>query len=176
MGLFSTVCLAGVNESLAQMAPEKAADGLIVKAEEGEIRYIGNKRKAKVQIKVAKTPEYTPEISLLTEEITPGDGIPIHKHLNEEEFLFVQQGKIEITLGDNVQMGAAGDLIFVPKCTLHGFHNKSKNNVVMFFGYSPAGFEDYFRAIGTVNKDESLGFTAEDWIRTNEKFGIVYKG
>lgn len=175
LGLFSMLCLTGMHESLARtMGPNKAT-GLIIKADEGEVRYIGNTRKAKVIIKVAKTEEYTPEMSLLSELITPGDGIPVHKHANEDEFLMVQQGQVEIRLGDQTQLGQPGDLIYVPKGTWHGFLNTSGADVVLFFGYSPAGMEDYFRKIGTTDINEDLGFTAEDWITTNKKYGVIYK-
>lgn len=153
----------------------KDPHGLIIKADEGEVRYIGDTRKAKVSIKVSKTPEYTPEMSLLSELITPGDAIPIHKHLNEEEFLLVQKGIVEITLGDDIRTGEPGDLIYVPKQMWHGFQNKGQEDVVMVLGYSPSGFEDYFRQIGTERIDQDLGFTGEDWIRTNKKYGVVYR-
>ena len=175
LGVFSTLCLTGIHNSSEAKNVLEDSDGLIIKADEGEVRYIGNTRKAKVNIKVSKTPDYTPEISLLSELITPEDGIPIHKHLNEEEFLFVQKGIVEISLGDKIQRGEPGDLIYVPKGTWHGFRNKGEEDVIMFFGYSPSGFEDYFRQIGTVQIDEELGFTSEDWIRTNEKYGVVYR-
>lgn len=175
LGVFSTLCLTGMHNSLGANNAIRDTDGLIIKANEGEVRYIGNTRKAKVNIKVSKTPDYSPEISLLTELITPEDGIPTHKHLNEDEFLFVQKGTVEITLGDDIQTGEHGDLIYVPKNTWHGFKNTGKEDVTLLFGYSPSGFEDYFRQIGTVRIDEELGFTSEDWIRTNKKYGVVYK-
>ncbi|MEL6976513.1 MAG: cupin domain-containing protein [Bacteroidota bacterium] len=175
MGLFSGLCLSGIHASYAESYFLENPEGLILKANEGETWYIGNERKAAVNIKVAKSANYTPEISLLTEKIPPGDGIPIHKHLNEEEFIFIQKGNAEITLGDTVQQGNAGDLVYVPRNTWHGFENKGQEEVMIFFGYSPSGFEAYFRAIGTQSTDQELGFTNEDWLRVNQKFGVVYK-
>lgn len=175
LSVFSTLCLTGINESLAKISHQSTSTGLIIKSTEGEVRYIGNTRKAKVIIKISKTSEHTPEISLLSETITPGDGIPVHKHLNEDEFLFVQKGKVEITLGETTEIGESGDLIYVPKGTWHGFLNKSEEDVVMLFGYSPAGFEDYFRKIGTTNVNQDLGFSGEDWIKTNKKYGVIYR-
>jgi len=175
LGLFSSLCLTGISESLVNTLTPESSDGFILKATDGETRYIGNVRKAKVIIKIAKSAEYTPEMSLLSEVITPGDKVPIHKHLNEEEFLFIQKGKVEITLGEKSQIGEPGDLIYVPKETWHGFKNTSQEDVVMFFGYSPSGFEDYFRAIGTTMINQDLGFSAEDWVRINNKYGVVYK-
>lgn len=175
LGLFSTLCFTGLYQSFAQNTFQKGSKGFIVKADEGEILYIGNTRKAKVNIKVSKTSEYEPEMSLLSEVIIPGDGIPVHKHLNEDEFLFVQSGKVEITLGDSVKLGESGDLIYVPKETWHRFLNRSKEDVVLFFGYSPSGFEDYFRTIGTTDINQELGFSSEDWKKVNIKYGVIYR-
>ncbi|MEL7271603.1 MAG: cupin domain-containing protein [Bacteroidota bacterium] len=175
MGLFSSLCLSGIRLSHAKTHFPENTEGLILKANEGETWYIGNERKAEVKIKVSKRAHYTPEIALLTEKIPPGDGIPVHKHLHEEEFIFIQKGTVEITLGESVNEGAAGDLIYVPRTTWHGFENKGQEELMILFGYSPAGVEDYFRVIGTQSIDQELGFTAEDWARTNKKFGVVYK-
>lgn len=149
--------------------------GSIIKHEQGEVLYIGETRKAKLTIKISKTSDFTPEISLISEVISAGDGIPEHKHLNEDEFLFVQQGKVQAKVNDQVEELNSGDLVYVPRGDWHGFDNKSKEDVILFFGYSPAGFEDYFRAIGTANMHESLGFSKEDWIKTNRKYGVVYR-
>lgn len=149
--------------------------GGIINPEAGEVRFIGNERKAKVLIKVSKTDSETPEMSLLSEVIPPGDGIPVHYHSNEEEFLFIQKGSLEITLGEKTETGKAGSLIYVPKKVWHGFKNTADEAVILFFGYSPAGFEDYFRAIGTPTLEEDLGFSVEDWIQTNKKYGVVYQ-
>ncbi len=175
MSLLAGISLTGIGKCPGDIESKEIFKGLILRSDEGEIRYIGNTRKAKVFIKISKTSEYTPEMSLLSELITPGDGIPVHKHLNEEEFLFIQKGKVEITLGDNVEKGRPGDLIYVPKETWHGFLNIGEEEVVLFFGYSPSGFEDYFRAIGTTDIDEDLDFTVEDWNRINKEYGVIYR-
>ncbi|MEM8508749.1 MAG: cupin domain-containing protein [Bacteroidota bacterium] len=175
MGLFSSLCLTGGPKVYSDMYFFENPQGIILREEEGEVWYIGNERKAEVTIKVAKSAGYTPELSLLTEKIPPGDGIPVHKHLNEEEFICIQKGRVEITLGNTTQEGKSGDLIYVPRTTWHGFKNIDQEEVSILFGYSPAGVEDYFRAIGTKQVDQDLGFTAEDWMLTNQKFGVVYK-
>jgi len=163
------------NEGLANSQTE-GTSGVIIQANEGELRYIGNTRKAKVIIKISKSIESAAEMSLLSEELLPGDSIPEHKHLNEDEFLFVQKGDVQITLDGQISDGQPGDLIFVPKGIWHGFKNIGSEDLILLFGYSPAGFEDYFRAIGTTDPEIALNFSEEDWARTNKKYGIVYRG
>ena len=175
MGLFSGLCLTGIPAAYSKIYSTEKIEGMVLKASEGETWYIGNERKAEVTIKIAKNEESTPEFSLLTEKIPPGDAVPIHKHLNEEEFLFVQKGSIEITLGHTTQQWNVGDLIYVSRNLWHGFQNNGTEEVILLFGYSPSGFEAYFRAIGTKTLDKALGFTEEDWKRTNQKFRVIYK-
>lgn len=45
----------------------------------------------------------------------------------------------------------------------------------MVFGYTPAGFEDYFRAIGVRPGEPWKGLTGTDWSRINAEFGITYR-
>ncbi|MEM9858883.1 MAG: cupin domain-containing protein [Bacteroidota bacterium] len=174
-GLFSSLCLGGINITYSKSIFLRKSTAAIVRENEGDVWYIGNKRKAQVNIKISKRAGCNPEMSLLSEKIAAGDAIPVHKHLNEEEFIFIQKGEVEITLDNFIETGKAGDLIYVPRATWHGFKNSSKEEVIILFGYTPSGFEDYFRAIGTKEIDKNLGFTSEDWIRTNKKFGVIYK-
>lgn len=126
MGLFSSLCLSGIPVAYSGTMALENSEETIIRANAGEVWFIGNERKAEVNIKVARSAEHTPEFSLLTEKIPPGDAVPVHKHLNEEEFLFVQKGSIDITLGHITQQGNVGDLIYVPRNLWHGFQNTGK--------------------------------------------------
>jgi hypothetical protein len=44
IGLFSTLCLTGINESLADPSPPELSSDQNIKAEEGEVRFIGTTR------------------------------------------------------------------------------------------------------------------------------------
>ena len=149
--------------------------GIVLRKDEGEIFYIGNERKSKVTIKVAKSEMFNPAMSLCTEVIPRGDGIPEHKHLNEDEFIFIHEGIAQVKVGEEITELTSSDLAYIPEKTWHGLKNINNKDVLMFFGYSPAGFEDYFRSIGVRSPNQSLGFTREDWVRTNRKYGIVYR-
>jgi quercetin dioxygenase-like cupin family protein len=114
-------------------------------------------------------------ISLLTEDIKPGDGIPVHKHSSEEEFIFIVKGNGIFTLGDEQYEVTSGSMALVPRMVWHGLHNKSNKMLKMLFGYSPSGFEDYFRAIGVKPGEPGKELSVEDWQRINNKFGVEYR-
>jgi quercetin dioxygenase-like cupin family protein len=55
------------------------------------------------------------------EDMPPGDSIGVHKHLQEDEVVFVHRGEVEITLGDSLLRAAAGATVFIPRGTWIGF-------------------------------------------------------
>jgi|SRR3954471_18453718 quercetin dioxygenase-like cupin family protein len=42
------------------------------------------------------------------EDIPPGDSIGVHKHLQEDEVVFVYRGEVEVTLGGSLLRATAG--------------------------------------------------------------------
>ena len=68
------------------------------------------------------------DITLIFEEIAPGDRIPLHTHpINE--VIVVAQGTPEVTLGDERHEVGPGAVIFVPAETPHGTRNASSDPV-----------------------------------------------
>ena len=51
----------------------------------------------------------------------------------------------------------------MPKGTWHGLNNTGKELLVFTFGYSPAGFEDFFRQIGTLKNVPFKAKTKEEF-------------
>lgn len=168
---------AGVSELLAAQAREatnaQEAD-LLLHEREGEVRLIGDRR-GRVVIKVDRSRLGVETMSLLIEDIVPDDGVPVHKHGAEEEFIYIARGRGVMTLGDEEVEVGPGAMALVPRGVWHGLRNESDDSLRMFFGYSPAGFEDYFRAIGVRPGEPSQNLTGEDWARINREFRITYR-
>jgi len=51
-------------------------------ANDGEVYLVG-KRQGRVTIKIDKQKKVIETVSILTEDIKPNDGIPVHKHSSE---------------------------------------------------------------------------------------------
>lgn len=147
---------------------------LVLDANGGEVYLIG-KRQGRVTIKVDKQKKGMETMSLLTEDIKPNDGIPVHKHSSEEEFIFIEKGTGILTFGDGQFEVTAGSMALVPRTVWHGLQNQSNEMLRMVFGYTPSGFEDYFRAIGVKPGEPRKELTSEDWQQINNKFGVVYR-
>lgn len=153
----------------------EANQGLVIGSNEGEVYLIG-KRQGRITIKADRKKEGIKTMSLLSEDIRPGDGIPVHKHLAEEEFIFIEKGNGKLTFGDKIHEVTQGSMALVPRTVWHGLKNESDEMLRMVFGYSPAGFEDYFRAIGVRPGEQWKKLSNNDWNQINQKFGVVYRG
>jgi quercetin dioxygenase-like cupin family protein len=147
--------------------------GLVVDDEDGETVRIRD-GKAIVKIKIAKT-QGSNVLSFLSEMFTPGDAIPVHKHLHEDELIFLYKGKGEFTLGENVFQISEGAVAVVPRGVWHGLRNTGAENIEMRFAYSPAGFEGFFREVGTPVDQPFVTKTLEEKVAIRKKWGIVFK-
>jgi quercetin dioxygenase-like cupin family protein len=67
-------------------------------------------------------PARVDDITLIVEEIAPGDRIPLHTHpINE--VIVILEGNAEVTLGDDAHEVAPGTVVFVPAGSPHGTRN-----------------------------------------------------
>jgi Cupin domain len=75
-----------------------AATGVAIPPDDGEHLLIGPRR-APVTIKVGRH-NNSSRMAVGTENIAPGDRIPIHKHGREDEIIFIHSGEGTMTLGE----------------------------------------------------------------------------
>jgi len=147
--------------------------GLIVREAEGI--HILTRRKVPITIKISKTKNGIDGISFCTEDMTPGRKMRIHKHLNNDELIFIHKGNGTLTLDEQLVEVKTGDVVFVPRDTWHGLDNTGNENLLMVFQYSPAGFEEYFIENGTPAGMPDKVRTEEEYTATEKKYGMVYK-
>jgi mannose-6-phosphate isomerase-like protein (cupin superfamily) len=72
---------------------------------------------------------------------------PLHRHLNEDEYSFVLDGKVGALLGEEVVSAGPGTLIFKPRNQWHTFWNDGEKPAKILEIISPAGFEEFFRQV-----------------------------
>lgn len=65
---------------------------------------------------------YVRGLTVLDERIAPGDRIPLHEHGDDEVF-FLDEGRLEVRLGDERREIASGAVVFIPARVAHGFEN-----------------------------------------------------
>lgn len=75
----------------------------------------------------------------------PGQFVPVHIHPNQDEFILVQEGELDLKLDGQWSKAKAGDLVRMPRGVPHGYFNKSDRPCRALFWVSPAGkLEDLF--------------------------------
>lgn len=147
--------------------------GIVRQPEDGETYFV--RENTPLTIKVSKKTDGIGSVSICTEEILPENGIPVHKHLHEDEIFFFHKGSGIFLLNEDEIQVSAGSTAFVPKGTWHGLKN-TDNEIIMFsFSYVPSGFEDFFRQIGTLKGTSFKAKTQEEIKLIAEKYGMVYK-
>ncbi len=69
---------------------------------------------------------------------------PLHRHLHEDEYSYVLEGRMGALLGDEVLTAEPGDLVFKPRNQWHTFWNAGDEPCRILEIISPAGFEQFF--------------------------------
>jgi oxalate decarboxylase/phosphoglucose isomerase-like protein (cupin superfamily) len=148
--------------------------GIVVHEAEG-IHILTGRRKVPMNIKISKAKNGVDGISFCVEDMTPGRKMRVHKHLDNDELIFIHKGEGTMTLDEDSIAVKTGDVVFVPRGVWHGLDNTGKENLQMVFQYTPAGFEQYFIENGTPEGMAAKERTAEEYALTEKKYGMVYR-
>ena len=124
---------------------------------------------------LSKMTDGVTSISLLSEELIPGSAIPEHKHLYEDEYFFFVSGTGQVMIDGKEFPFQPGTTAFIPRNTWHAIKNTGSEKAVFSFGYSPAGFEEFFRQIGTPRGQEFRQKPATEFAAIAKKFGMVFR-
>lgn len=103
-------------------------------------------------------------ITLIFEEISPGDRIPLHTH-PVHEVIVIDKGTPHVTLGEQTVEVGSGTVVFIPAGTPHGTRNSSNHPVRLhaMFPSERIGIEYLERnpARGTENDPPQPAFTID---------------
>ena len=69
---------------------------------------------------------------------------PLHRHLHEDEYSYVLEGRVGALLGDEVIVAGPGDLLFKPRNQWHTFWNAGDEPARILEIIAPSGFERFF--------------------------------
>lgn len=171
-GLFSTL-LASLPKISFSQPTSNPHKGIVVREDEGI--HILTRRKVPITIKISKAKHGVDGISFCVEDMSPGRKMRVHKHLNNDELIFIHKGEGTLTLDEEIIKVKIGDVVFVPRGVWHGLDNTGAENLLMVFQYSPAGFEEYFVENGTPVGMQAKERSEEEYILAEKKYGMVYK-
>jgi len=86
-------------------------------------------------------------MTVVAEDMAPGDRIPTHRHPNADELIIIQAGTARVMLGDKDEEAHAGAIVFIPQDTWIGVENIGKDHLISTGVMSAPGYEEYLRAI-----------------------------
>jgi quercetin dioxygenase-like cupin family protein len=114
--LLSAVCLILSTTCLAQSPNAKI---LVLEKDQGEKRIRRPREKmpnptSEFILKVTPQNSRSQHLVLGTETIPPGGVIPKHRHLGQDEILFLQTGSARVSLNDQDYEVHAGRMVFFP--------------------------------------------------------------
>src|SRR5262249_22741949 len=116
-------------------------------------------------------PDAGERLSLVEHAMSPRAlAAPLHRHVNEDEYSFVLEGRMGAILGDEVVEAGPGDLVFKPRNEWHSFWNAGDETCRILEIISPAGFERFFQELsdlgGVLNADP------EELALLNDRYGL----
>jgi quercetin dioxygenase-like cupin family protein len=123
--LLTALCLMASTTCLAQSPGAKI---LVLEKEQGEKRVRRPREKVPNQtsafiLKVTPQNSGSQHLVLGTETIPPGGVIPKHRHLGQDEILFLQTGRARVSLNEQDYEVHAGGMVFFPVNTWVSLRN-----------------------------------------------------
>ncbi|HEY4270636.1 MAG TPA: cupin domain-containing protein [Candidatus Udaeobacter sp.] len=74
----------------------------------------------------------------------PGKGVALHVHEREDELVYLLEGEIEVTLGDQKMKAVPGVMALLPRGIPHGFTNVGNKPSRLLDTILPGQFDNYF--------------------------------
>ena len=74
----------------------------------------------------------------------PGKGIDLHVHESEDELVYLLEGEIEVTLGNQKMKAVPGVMALLPRGIPHGFTNIGNKPSKLLDTILPGQFDNYF--------------------------------
>ncbi|MGC8474725.1 MAG: cupin domain-containing protein [Acetobacteraceae bacterium] len=104
--------------------------------------------------------------------LDPGQGPPLHRHLDRDEYFFVLDGSYHLTVGDRESDIGPGTLAFVPRGTMHGFTNTGATPGRMLEWTIPGENSRYFEAMDAMER--TTGFDPARFAAINAEFATEF--
>ena len=112
-------------------------------------------------------------------EFTGSGGGPRHLHHEQDEWIYVVDGELEIELDGARQRLSTGESIFIPRKVQHSWTSTGAHPARIIDVYQPAGkMEEFFRKLGSYRPEEPIHevLTIDQFRRLFEEHGMDLTG
>lgn len=148
---------------------------LLLEKNEGELRIWRQFAPEAFMLKVSPKNNGSQHLVLVTEDLAPGDDIPTHKHLGQDEIVLIQTGTVHVRLGDHERDLHAGGLVFIPAYTWVDMKVVGPDTVSLVAIFSAPGFENHLRCASVPANEKPTPMTLADWKQCDHEGHVVYK-
>lgn len=95
------------------------------------------------------------QIVFAREIMGPGGGGPLHRHQRHEELIFVTEGEVEVTVGEEVRTLGPGEVAILPRGIYHGVSTPNGATFYITFSGTEGNLpmNDYERKDGKTRND-----------------------
>jgi quercetin dioxygenase-like cupin family protein len=90
--------------------------------------------------------------------------VPPHTHPDQDEYIYILEGRMDLTLDGLTNTANSGDLVRLPRGIPHGFFNNSGKPVKALFWAAPAGkLVDLYRRIHNMSSPAQVVEVAREY-------------
>ncbi len=155
--------------------PRSDTKPLLLEKNEGEQRVWRDPPPGGFMLKVSPKNNGSQHLVMGTEDLSPGDEIPRHKHLGQDEIVFLQTGTLHARLGGQERDLHAGGMAFIPAYTWVSFKNTSAEPASIVFIFAEPGFENHLRCVSVLANEKTTPTTPEEQKRCDHEGHVVYQ-
>jgi len=135
------------SESTDSKAAPKKPTPTVFQADEGDRWMLLGDKSLIFKVDPASTGSDTLVVG--TEEMPPGNRIPTHKHLYEDEVIFVHKGMVRVSLDGRQYDARTGATVVIPHGNWIGVENASSEPAMILFFFNKPAFEQCLRAMSS---------------------------
>jgi mannose-6-phosphate isomerase-like protein (cupin superfamily) len=126
-------------------------------------------------IKVDRQHGGSPDFWFGTETLPAGAGIPYHRHLHEDELLYIFSGSARVHVGSLAGDAGPGAIVFIPRNTWVSVQPNGKTPISLLFAFNAPGFDRYMRCEAVASGQIARPVTVEEDQRCMKMGDVQYR-
>ena len=126
-------------------------------------------------IKIDREHGGSPDFWFGTENLPPGAGIPYHRHLHEDEVLYIFAGSAHVHVGSLEGDARPGTMVFIPRDTWVSLQPTGKTSISLLFAFNAPGFDRYMRCESVLRGERTRLVTVEEDQRCMKVGDVQYR-
>ena len=162
-------------QSSSAGASQVAPKPLLLEKNEGERRIWREPPPGDFILKVSPKNNGSRHLVMVTEDMAPGDEFPTHKHLGQDEILYIVKGTVHAHVGDQARDLHEGATIFIPARSWVSVKNTGTEIASVVGVFSAPGFEDYMRCDSVLPNEKVTPLSPEQMKTCEHEGHVIYR-